>query len=88
MTSNKKLEKQINEIKQRNRKVEADKDWELSYTRRFLIAVFTYLAIALYLRAINITRPWLNAIVPTFAFLLSSDVLPPFKKIWMKYRKK
>ncbi len=82
------LEEQIKIIKKRNAKVETDKAWETSKTRRVLLAVFTYLAIALYLSAIKITRPWLNAIVPAIGFMLSTLTLPFFKKIWIKYIKK
>ena len=45
MSSLKDLEKRIKKIESRNRKVESDKAWELSYTRRALIVIFTYLAI-------------------------------------------
>ncbi len=79
------IEKEIEEIKQRNKRVEADKSWESSYFRRILLTTFTYLAIAIYLEIINIPRPWLNAIVPAVAFMLSTLTLPLFKKVWMKY---
>lgn len=85
MTSIEGLKDEIESIKRRNRSVEADKAWELSKTRRFLISIFTYLSIALYLRAINISKPFLNAIVPTVAFLLSTLTLPSLKKIWLNY---
>ena len=38
--NNKELEKQLNEIKKRNQRVELDKKWETSYTRR-IIAIFS-----------------------------------------------
>ncbi len=79
------LEKEILLIKTRNKKVEMDKAWETSWTRKFLLMIFTYLAISFYLRAINIDKPWLNAIVPSIGFLLSTLTLPFFKKIWKKY---
>jgi uncharacterized RDD family membrane protein YckC len=78
------LKKEIEEIKKRNKSVELDKDWETSLTRRILIAIFTYLAISLYMWAIAIDRPFLNAIVPTVGFMLSTLTLPWFKKIWSK----
>ncbi|MDA2922909.1 hypothetical protein MYX07_06630 [Patescibacteria group bacterium AH-259-L07] len=79
------IEKEVEKIKQRNRRVEADKAWEVSYTRRALLMIFTYVAIGFYLQAINISRPWLNAIVPTVAFWLSTLTIPFFKKLWLKY---
>ena len=82
------LEKEILLIKNRNKKVEIDKAWETSLTRKILLMIFTYLAISFYLRAINIDKPWLNAIVPSIGFLLSTLTLPYFKKIWERYSHK
>lgn len=82
------LKKDIEKIKERNKAVELDKKWETSYTRRALLVVFTYLAVGLYLRAINVSMPWLNAIVPSLAFLLSTLTLPIFKRIWVNRLKK
>ena len=84
MTTKKELIGRIEYIEKRNNMVESDKSWETSYTRRSLIAVFTYLAIGLYLSAISISQPWINAIVPSIGFLLSTLTLPLFKKLWLK----
>ena len=81
----KNLEEKIKKIDERNKKVELDKAWELSYLRRVLLMIFTYLAISFYLQAVKILQPWLNAIVPTVAFMLSTLTLPIFKKLWLKY---
>lgn len=82
------LENRIKKIENRNKKVETDKAWETSWARRLLLIIFTYLAIGFYLNAIQVPVAWLNAIVPTVAFLLSTLTLPFFKKIWIKYLKK
>lgn len=79
------LQKEIEKIKERNERVEADKAWETSYTRKALLAIFTYVAIGVYLQAINVPQPWLNAIVPALAFMLSTLTLPFFKRIWLKH---
>jgi len=79
MSSVKDLENRVRSLEKRNERVEGDKAWETSHTRKFIIAVFTYLAIAIYLYAINIPLPWLNAIVPTAGFLLSTLTLPFFR---------
>jgi len=78
------LEQKIFEIEERNKRVEADKAWERSFTRRILLSVFTYLAMGVYLWAIQIPRPWLNAIVPAVAFMISTLTMPFFKKMWMR----
>lgn len=79
------LKRRIEKIEVRNKKVEADKAWETSYTRRGLLMVFTYLAIALYLKFTVGIDPWINAVVPSVGFLLSTLTLPFFKKLWVKY---
>jgi hypothetical protein len=79
-----KLTKEIELIKSRNKGVEADKAWETSNFRKFLIVIFTYIAIALYLILIKVSQPWLNAIVPAVGFTLSTLTLPFIKKWWAK----
>jgi|TARA_B100001971_G_C18138104_1_gene508799 hypothetical protein len=81
------LEKEVEKLKERNRRVELGKSWELSNTRRFILILFTYLAIGVYLWAIKVSNPWLNAIVPAVAFMLSTLTLPFFKEMWLKYKK-
>ena len=78
------IEERLGKIEERNKRVENDKAWETSWTRRILLILFTYLAIGIYLWAIKIARPWLNAIVPAVAFTISTLVMPFFKKIWTK----
>lgn len=85
MTEIEKIRKEINIIKRRNKKVESNKAWETSWTRRLLLISFTYLAIGFYLDAISISSPWLNAIVPSVGFLLSTLTLPFLKKVWIRY---
>lgn len=78
-------EERIKKLEARNKSVELNKTWETSYTRRILIIMFTYVAIALYLKFIVGINPWINAIVPTIGFLLSTLTLPWFKKLWVKH---
>lgn len=89
MTTLEELKKEVEKIKERNVRVEKDKAWETSYFRRALLILFTYLAIGVYLYAINVPLPWLNAIVPAVAFMLSTLTFPFFRKMWLKriYRK-
>lgn len=80
------LRKEIDEIKIRNARVEIDKTWETSWTRRLIVAFFTYLSVALYLSVIRIPDPWTNAVVPTSGFLLSTLTLPFFKNLWTRFK--
>jgi len=80
----KSLEQRIAKIEERNKKVEADKAWEVSVTREIFIAVCTYFVVGLFLSVIQIQHPWLNSIVPTIGFILSTLTLPIIKKNWIK----
>jgi len=80
----KQIEKEIKAINQRNKRVEADKAWEVSRARKILIAIFTYIIIVLFFSAMNLPSPFINAIVPTLGFVLSTLSLPYFKKYWIK----
>lgn len=77
------LDKRIKEIEKRNQRVEIDKAWETSLTRRLLLIIFTYLSIGLYMNAIGVQNPWLNAVIPSLGFLLSTLTLPFFKNLWL-----
>lgn len=80
------LEQRVQQIEERNNSVEVDKAWETSWIRRLLLMAFTYLAISVYLWAIEVPRPWLNGIVPAVAFMISTLTMPFFKRIWHKYK--
>jgi len=85
----KNLEQEIKKIVNRNKRVEADKAWETSKTRRGLIAILTYLIVVYFLIIIEAPDPYLNALVPTGAFVLSTLSLPFIKKWWTEnYYKK
>ena len=79
------LEERIEKIEARNNLVEQNKAWETSWTRKALLIIFTYLAIALYLKFVIGINPWINAVVPSIGFLLSTLTLPWFKTLWTRY---
>ncbi len=82
------VEKRINAIEQRNKNVELDKTWETSLSRKIIIAVLTYLTIVLFFFVAQLPKPFINSIVPTAGFVLSTLSLPFFKRLWIKYRTK
>ena len=85
MASIKNLGQEIKNIKERNKRVEAEKAWETSWTRRILILILTYIVIVIFFVFANIPKPFANAVVPALAFFLSTLSFPFFKKIWLKY---
>lgn len=82
------LDIRLRKIEQRNSRVEADKAWEGSVARKILIVISTYLTLALYFYFVLHVEPFLNAIVPTAGFLLSTFTFPFFKKLWILYAHK
>ena len=82
------VEKRLNAIEQRNKKVELDKDWETSWSRKIIIAVLTYAIIVLFFFVAQLPKPFINSIVPTAGFVLSTLSLPFFKRLWIKWAKK
>lgn len=78
------IKKDIQEIKDRNARVEKDKAWETSWFRRILVTILTYIVIVLFFFFASLPNPFLNAIVPTLGFVLSTASIPFFKRIWVK----
>ncbi len=83
-----KLEERIEKIEKRNERVEEDKAWETSFTRRICIALLTYLVVILYSFSISkIDNIFLSSLVPVLGFTLSTLSLKGIRKIWKKKRK-
>jgi len=82
------LEKRIIKIERRNKKVEQDKAWETSLLRRLLLILFTYLTIGIYMKFVLNIDPWLNAIIPSLGFYLSTLSLPLFRAFWERFTDK
>lgn len=82
------LEKEIEEIKARNLKVEADKAWETSYFRVLLISAVIYVIAVKVMYFIGSENYFQNALVPAIGYFISVQSLPFIKKWWIKnYRK-
>jgi len=80
------LKARIRAIEDRNKRVEADKAWEISWIRRLSIAFLTYVVIMIYLLVINNDRPFINAAVPAVGFFLSTLVLRQIRSLLQKHR--
>tara|TARA_Y100000310_G_scaffold73282_1_gene69451 strand:- start:2153 stop:2410 length:258 start_codon:yes stop_codon:yes gene_type:complete len=76
----------IDAILERNKRVEFDKAWEVSFTRRLVIVVITYAVAVVWLLLIDETIPLLKAVVPVAGYILSTLSLPFIKKSWIKKR--
>lgn len=82
------LEKEIELIKRRNKKVEADKAWETSLFRILLITFIIYLIVVIALRFIGVSNSLLNALIPSLGYFLSTQSFPFIKKWWVERKVK
>ena len=80
------LREDIQKLKERNQQKELDKTWETSYFRKFITALLTYIVMTLFMGAIGVEDPEINAIVPTLGFILSTFSLTLFRKLWERTR--
>ncbi|MDD4319664.1 MAG: hypothetical protein PHW10_05075 [Candidatus Peribacteraceae bacterium] len=71
-------------VLERNTRVEREKAWETSWTRRLTIAVLTWIVVTLFLWQLGIPFPFLQALVPTGGYVLSTLSLPWIKRRWMR----
>lgn len=77
------MENEIQQIHERNKRVELDKAWETSFTRRAIIAFLTYTFASVFLVRIGNDSPFMNAIVPVAGYLFSTMSLPFIKDWWV-----
>ena len=79
------LKKELEEIKQRNKRVELDKKWETSYTRKIVICILTYIVVVVYSNITSKTNNiFLSSLVPVIGFSLSTLSLRLIRKVWEK----
>ena len=77
------LEEEIESIKNRNKRVELDKAWETSLTRRICICILTYIIVIIYTYLIrNFDNIFLSSLVPVIGFTLSTLSLKIIRKLW------
>lgn len=79
------IKKEIEEIKERNKRVELDKKWETSKTRKICIAALTYIVVICYtILTSKISNVFLTSLVPVIGFTLSTLSLKAVRKVWEK----
>ena len=81
----KELEQEIKDIKNRNKRVELDKKWATSITRKICICIITYIVVVIYSYVVrNYDNIFLSSLVPVIGFTLSTLSLKYIRKIWEK----
>ena len=79
------LNKEIEEIKKRNKRVELDKARETSWTRKICICILTYIVVIAYSYIVrNYNNIFLSSLVPVIGFTLSTLSLKYIRNIWEK----
>lgn len=87
MKSLRELEREVELIKTRNHRVEADKAWELSGTRTAFISAVTFSLLYAFFHLINSGPAFLNALISTVAYLLSTFSYGVLKSWWLRRRR-
>ncbi|MGN1351654.1 MAG: hypothetical protein ACI4VE_02585 [Clostridia bacterium] len=79
------LKNEIESIKERNKRVELDKKWETSWTRKICICILTYIVVIIYSYVVrNYDNIFLSSLVPVIGFTLSTLSLRYIRKTWEK----
>lgn len=77
-------EETLRKILERNARVEREKAWEVSWTRRLSITILTYAIVSFFLRQLGLPYPFVQSLVPSGAYLLSTLSLPWIKRQWLR----
>ena len=84
----KELEEKVKNIEERNKRVELDKAWETSWTRKICIMILTYIVVIIYSYVTrNNNNILLSSLVPVICFTLSTLSLKFIRKVWENNRK-
>lgn len=76
------LGKEIKKIQERNKRVELDKAWETSWTRKICIMILTYVIVVIYSYLIKQNdNILLSSLVPVIGFALSTLSLKYIRKV-------
>ena len=76
------LEQEIETIKERNKRVELDKKWETSTTRKVCICILTYIVVVIYSYIVrNYDTIFLSSLVPVIRIYFIYIIIKICKKI-------
>ncbi len=78
------LKEDIETIKKRNSRVEINKAWETSLFRKILILITTYIVTSSAMYTMGVPGFYVNSLIPTLGFFLSTLTFPYIKSWWIK----
>lgn len=75
------LEQEIETIKERNKRVELDKKWETSTTRKVCICILTYIVVVIYSYIVrNYDNIFLSSLVPVIRIYFIYIIIKIYKE--------
>ena len=75
------LEQEIKTIKERNKRVELDKKWETSTTRKICICILTYIVVVIYSYIVrNYDNIFLSSLVPVIRIYFIYIIIKIYKE--------
>ena len=80
------IEREIEDLKARNVRVDENKAWETSFVWRIFLLLFTYVLTAVVFWAIGVRNFALNALIPALGYYLSTLSIPFLRNSWEKRR--
>lgn len=78
------LKKEIENIKARNRRVEADKAWETSWIRTLFVALSTFILALGFMLLVEEREPFGKALIGTIAYIMSTSTYGMLKNWWLE----
>lgn len=81
------LHAEIEKIKERNKRVEADKAWETSWARAGLILLITYIFTTIFFLRTGQSPAYLLSLEPTAGLTIGLLSFGKLKSIWLSRRK-
>lgn len=82
------IEERVKKIEERNKRVELDKTWETSWTRKICIMILTYIVVVVYSYIVrNYDNIFLSSLVPVIGFTLSTLSLKLIRNVWEKLKR-
>lgn len=78
------LKEEIEKIKFRNKRVEADKAWETSWTRTMFVALSTFVLAFGFMLLVEEREPFGKALIGTAAYIMSTSTYGFLKNWWLE----
>ena len=78
------LKEEVQKLKARNARVEAEKAWEVSSVRIATIAILIYIVSCVVFYLLGTRNFFLGALVPPVGYIFSMQSVPFMKQWWMK----